>query len=761
LDKSHVFLSKDTVKHEIIDLSNAEAPLINYKIKWGLASTEIEFKDKDTEILEDAMFAEDLTYNGNEGLFYVHAINGSGKIAFIKYNLSQIPSDSEIENVSLCFHRISLDYSEDLDLWFASNKTWKEEDIDDMCDHGDYCEEIAEANFFTEKIYTQNGFSSSFRHCFNHADLTTKVNNEYTNINVSFVINNTGNPADPYGWASKDYTGDVKYLPFMNITYFESNDSNESQEKTLISMVTGTTPFYTNGSNPTTINIGNNECQTINWWVNSTGLLNSTHQFFAYANLTSDMTINSESEKYNLTIIQSGSLSSSLYIDLQYPTQDINVNQNSFFNVTNKVCCYDDDCGNVNVSLDPEQISYTPSSKTVCTSSTCIKKIFGGTRFVFEDNQWKNIENARSLKGVFDIIIDEDPHFPVEIIDFNLTSIILDISVSKDYNNDKIDFKIYDKFDQFKQLRDKQGSIINLNKRIKLKNNKKQRVMFDFSEINDTILSLEFKWGKNSTTIIFNSSDGSFLEDAMFDEDTTRSGSNGIIYSEYCDGDGEVSFYKFDLSSIPSGSTIDNASICLFKISGDSSGPVDFWYSDNLTWKEEDIDDLCGDGDFCNDVNDFMDEFIYTAQTGSQMNCFNNVNLTTKFDSKYSNDNFTVVLNVTNFGSDYGWPTKEYGGPASYLPYVEITYSSANQSPYNKNNSLVSTTTGDIPFYTNSSNPTTVNLNIHDCTEVTWWVNATGDTDSTHLFYSFANLTSDMSINANTIEIDISISDEN
>jgi hypothetical protein len=243
----------------------------------------------------------------------------------------------------------------------------------------------------------------------------------------------------------------------------------------------------------------------------------------------------------------------------------------------------------------------------------------------------------------------------------------------------------------------------------------------------------------------------------MFDEDSTRYGRNGIIYSEYCDGDGEISFYKIDLSSIPSGSTIDNASVCLYKISGDASGPVDFWYSNNLTWKEEDIDDLCGNGDFCGEVNDFMDEFIFTAQTGSQMNCFNDANLTAKFNNKYSNNNFTVILNVTNFGSDYGWPTKEYGGPTEYLPYVEITYSSSNQTSYNKNNSLVSTTTGDIPFYTNGSNPVTVNLNMHDCTDVTWWVNATGEIDSTHLYYSFANLTSDTSINAKTNEIDVTI----
>jgi hypothetical protein len=68
--------------------------------------------------------------------------------------------------------------------------------------------------------------------------------------------------------------------------------------------------------------------------------------------------------------------------------------------VNDKGCCYDNDCGNVDVSLDPERISYTPSTKTVCSSSVCTKKIYGGTRFVYEDSRWKKVENAQSLRGV-------------------------------------------------------------------------------------------------------------------------------------------------------------------------------------------------------------------------------------------------------------------------------------------------------------------------------------------------------------------------
>ena len=36
-----------------------------------------------------------------------------------------------------------------------------------------------------------------------------------------------------------------------------------------------------------------------------------------------------------------------------YPTGNVNVTQNQFFNVTTQVCCQNADCGDVNVSLDP------------------------------------------------------------------------------------------------------------------------------------------------------------------------------------------------------------------------------------------------------------------------------------------------------------------------------------------------------------------------------------------------------------------------
>jgi len=60
--------------------------------------------------------------------------------------------------------------------------------------------------------------------------------------------------------------------------------------------------FYTNVTNPYNISLNNGSSSLITWWVNSTGNLNTTHEFFVYANKTSDMSINNVTQKWNVTI---------------------------------------------------------------------------------------------------------------------------------------------------------------------------------------------------------------------------------------------------------------------------------------------------------------------------------------------------------------------------------------------------------------------------------------------------------------------------
>ncbi len=69
----------------------------------------------------------------------------------------------------------------------------------------------------------------------------------------------------------------------------------------LVSAHVGDVPFYTNASNPrTTISLSKGQSQKVTFWVNSTGV--GTNTFFAYANLTSNLSISNMTKSWNVTI---------------------------------------------------------------------------------------------------------------------------------------------------------------------------------------------------------------------------------------------------------------------------------------------------------------------------------------------------------------------------------------------------------------------------------------------------------------------------
>ena len=91
--------------------------------------------------------------------------------------------------------------------------------------------------------------------------------------------------------------------------YEEAMIWNTTTTKGLINTTTGATPFYTNAStNPlTTSSLSAGQSQTIIFWVNATGDADVTHNFFAYANLTSNMGISNITNSWNVTIQLPGS----------------------------------------------------------------------------------------------------------------------------------------------------------------------------------------------------------------------------------------------------------------------------------------------------------------------------------------------------------------------------------------------------------------------------------------------------------------------
>jgi len=136
------------------------------------------------------------------------------------------------------------------------------------------------------------------------------------------------------------------------------------------------------------------------------------------------------------------------------------------------------------------------------TKQTCDKTIYVGIKFVKEDGKWKDVKEARSLKNYFKVVKNEDPEWPAEVIDFNWTSITLDLDIGDDkHKNKDIELKVYDKEDKTKRPKDNNGNEKNKDKKINIKNKgEKQREIIDLSDTAESILTQEIKWGDNSTT---------------------------------------------------------------------------------------------------------------------------------------------------------------------------------------------------------------------------------------------------------------------
>jgi hypothetical protein len=82
------------------------------------------------------------------------------------------------------------------------------------------------------------------------------------------------------------------------------------------------TPFYTNkSSNPYTIFLNENQSEVVDFFVNAAGLIDTTYEFFAYANVTSNPIFRDITEKWNVTIVE---YVAPVQLDLHSPSGTLN-----------------------------------------------------------------------------------------------------------------------------------------------------------------------------------------------------------------------------------------------------------------------------------------------------------------------------------------------------------------------------------------------------------------------------------------------------
>jgi uncharacterized membrane protein len=143
--------------------------------------------------------------------------------------------------------------------------------------------------------------------------------------------------------------------PSGSTVYFNITLNSSNPDKYIFSWYNGsdwvndTPTSYTNGQEIEVLKNISISSGDINW----TGYFNDTA-----GNMN-------QTDVWSITI-----LSSSISLSMIYPTANINVTQNEFFNVTAQVCCYDSDCGEINTTLSLNgTLNYTNTTGLITQDS--------------------------------------------------------------------------------------------------------------------------------------------------------------------------------------------------------------------------------------------------------------------------------------------------------------------------------------------------------------------------------------------------------
>lgn len=339
-----------------------------------------------------------------------------------------------------------------------------------------------------------------------------------------------------------------------------------------------------------------------------------------------------------------------------------------------------------------------------CEDGVCTLTLYGGTRNVYEDDQWKRIEDARSLKDHFDInYLSWDPNFPVGVIDFNYTQIKFNLNFTGDKekyvdycyidarNNEKCNFKLKTKemvFDPVKQEFEEQETEIEIEYEMDEGQTKfKYEYTYDGNPF-----GIEFKYGTNSTVLNLVDPNTENLENTYINQyfPTTNYGTDtnmGVTTANAGDGE-QVSLLKWNVSSIPAGSNILTADMNLYawvnqldagesmNISVKEIEGVFPWTEDDITWDTRPIDSnvssTISDTFSCNNSYPPDGGWITFNITLALQSVVNDgePNLSLYL---YGHDNVSVE-------DDYvGFYTKEDGG--GRYPYFNITYNEDTTNP--------------------------------------------------------------------------------
>jgi len=186
----------------------------------------------------------------------------------------------------------------------------------------------------------------------------------------------------------------------------------------------------------------------------------------------------------------------------------------------------------------------------------------------------------------------------------------------------------------------------------------------------EIIYSMYADYITNSTPILLNNT-----EDDFFDADiTSQDGSQVNLYCDFMDGTGEMPFFKFDISEIPTNAIIENA-VFGFHTGDEDAETYDVWFVENQTWEEGQINDRCAGADWCGNMTDFLTTNLFTIAQ-DKTNEYKFIQLGNAIQNARNNaeDNFTVGFNNTASASEYFYVFSKENVDTAQRPLLTIRY---------------------------------------------------------------------------------------
>ncbi len=303
--------------------------------------------------------------------------------------------------------------------------------------------------------------------------------------------------------------------------------------------------------------------------------------------------------------------------------------------------------------------------------------IYSGIRFVEEDNIWKRVEEAKSLKGSgIECIVTSDNTHLVECLDYNYTHRKIRMSINSASLIDKKNIPIRIVEVKFDETSGKDYLF------------EKSKVIMDLSTKKEmwinTGIGREIHIGEKSTTVVLQDADNETLEDTWW---TLGSSSNRGADVELETTNGTFGFreliLKFNIS-VTSGMIVTDANLNLFINTNNLDNGGEGWNSsthrvlNSFSWIETSITGVAPNFPSDGDYNTVSTDSIKMFGGAGEQTGFQRWNVTSMF-SEETTDNLSIYLRQHDgFGPAGNFDTIKFdskeAGTVANRPYLNVTF---------------------------------------------------------------------------------------